>query len=387
MPWKNQSGGGGPWGTGGGGGQGPWGAGGRPPDLEDILRKGQDRVKRLLPGGFGSGRSLVFIALVGLALWLATGFYRVEPDEQGIALIFGKVWKQTNAGLNYNLPAPIGEVYTPKVTRVNRVEVGFRSGTDSNGSTSSEDVPEESLMLTGDENIIDMQFVVFWVIKDPQKYLFAIDDPEDTVKNAAESAMREIIGRSAFEYARTQGRSPIEQEARKLIQTLLDDYNAGISVSQVELQKVDPPEAALSAFRDVQAARADKENFVNEAQAYFNEITQRAGGEAQKIIKGAEAYKEQTVALATGNADRFDSVLTQYEKAKEITQRRIYLETMEQVFKNMNKVLIDSKVAGGATPYLSLNELLKGKLPQASQTPAPDNSNASPNTGSSGGNP
>jgi modulator of FtsH protease HflK len=358
MPWKNQSGGGGPWGT-GGGGQGPWGAGGRPPDLEDILRKGQDRVKRFLPGGFGSGRSLVFIVLVGFALWLVTGFYRVEPDEQGIALIFGKVWKQTNAGLNYNLPAPIGEVFTPKVTRVNRVEVGFRSNPDSSSAADTQDVGQESLMLTGDENIIDMQFVVFWVIKDPQKYLFAIDDPEDTVKNAAESAMREIIGRSPFEYARTQGRSRIEQEARKLIQGLLDNYDAGIAVSQVELQKVDPPEAALAAFRDVQAARADKESSVNGAQAYFNEITQRAGGEAQTIIKGAEGYKAQTVALATGNAQRFDLVMTQYEKAKDITQRRIYLETMEMVLKNMSKILIDSKTTGGALPYLSLNDLLK----------------------------
>ena len=365
MPWKNQSGGGGPWGT-GGGGQGPWGGGGRPPDLEDILRKGQDRVKRLLPGGFGSGRSLIFIALVGFALWLVTGFYRVEPDEQGIALIFGKVWKQTNAGLNYNLPAPIGEVFTPKVTRVNRVEVGFRSNLE-NGGGGAEDVSQESLMLTGDENIIDMQFVVFWVIKNPQKYLFAIDDPEDTVKNAAESAMREIIGRSPFEYARTQGRSPIEQEARKLIQALLDNYDAGIEVSQVELQKVDPPEAALAAFRDVQAARADKESSVNGAQAYFNEITQRAGGQAQTIIKGAEGYKAQTVALATGNAQRFDLVMSQYEKAKDITQRRIYLETMEQVLKNLNKVLIDSKTSG-AVPYLSLNDLLK--RPPAPAAPA-----------------
>ncbi len=366
MPWKNQSGGGGPWGTGGGGGgQGPWGAGGRPPDLEDILRKGQDRVKRLLPGGFGSGRSLIFIVIIGLALWLITGFYRVEPDEHGIALIFGKVWKQTNAGLNYNLPAPIGEVFTPKVTRVNRVEVGFRSNSDSGGSDNAQDVSQESLMLTGDENIVDMQFVVFWVIKDPQKYLFAIDDPEDTVKNAAESAMREIIGRSAFEYARTQGRNPIEQEARKLIQALLDTYNAGIEVSQVELQKVDPPEAALAAFRDVQAARADKESSVNGAQAYFNEITQRAGGQAQTIIKGAEGYKAQTVALATGNAQRFDLVMTQYEKAKDITQRRIYLETMELVLKNMNKILIDTKAAGGAVPYLSLNDLLKRISPPA----------------------
>ena len=169
MPWKNQSGGGGPWGTGGGGGgQGPWGAGGRPPDLEDMLRRGQDRMKRFLPGGVGKGRGLILIVLVGLAIWLATGFYRVEPDEQGIALIFGRVWKQTPPGLSYNLPAPIGEVYTPKVTRINRVEVGFRTNGDSDSGGSAQDVPEESLMLTGDRRIIDMQFTVFWAIKDPQ---------------------------------------------------------------------------------------------------------------------------------------------------------------------------------------------------------------------------
>ena len=234
--WRRQ----GPWG-GGGGGQGPWGGGNRPPDLEDILRKSQDRVKRMLPGGFGSGRSLAFIALIGVALWLATGFYRVEPDEQGVALVFGKVWKLTNPGLNYNLPEPMGEVFTPKVTRVNRVEIGFRSSGDSNGDQSLQDVPEESLMLTGDENIIDMQFVVLWQIKDPLKYLFAIRDPEETVKNVAESAMREIIGQTAFEYARTQGRGQIERHgARAACRQLLDDYSAGVLVTQVALQNVDP---------------------------------------------------------------------------------------------------------------------------------------------------
>src|SRR5215475_7367653 len=155
MPWKNQSGGGGPWGTGGGGGQRPWGGGGKPPDLEDMLRRGQDKVKKFLPGGIGRGRGLIFIILVGLVLWLITGFYRVEPDEQGIALIFGRVWKQTGPGLNYNLPAPFGEVYTPKVTRINRVEVGFRSSADNDSNGSAQDVPEESLMLTGDKRIID----------------------------------------------------------------------------------------------------------------------------------------------------------------------------------------------------------------------------------------
>ena len=371
MPWKNQSGGGGgqgPWG--GGGGQGPWGGGSRPPDLEDILRKGQDRVKRMLPGGFGSGRSLAFIVIVGVALWLATGFYRVEPDEQGVALVLGKVWKLTNPGLNYNLPEPIGEVFTPKVTRVNRVEIGFRSGGDSNSDQTAQDVPEESLMLTGDENIISMQFVVLWQIKDPLKYLFGIRDPEETVKNVSESVMREIIGQTAFEYARTQGRGQIEGTARERVQKLLDDYQSGVLVTQVAMQNIAPPEATIDAFRDVQAASADKERSVNEAQAYFNEVTQRAGGQSQQIIKGAEAYKEQTVAIATGNAQRFVSVLDQYRKAREITQRRIYLETMEQVLRNMNKVLVGGKEGSGTVPYMSLNELLKQQTNQAPPPPA-----------------
>ena len=219
------------------------------------------------------------------------------------------MWKLTNPGLNYNLPEPVGEVFTPKVTRVNRVEIGFRSSGDSNSDQSLQDVPEESLMLTGDENIISMQFVVLWQIKDPLQYLFAIRDPEETVKNVSESVMREIIGQTAFEYARTQGRGQIEGTARERMQKLLDEYQSGVLVTQVAMQNIAPPEATIDAFRDVQAASADKERSVNEAQAYFNEVTQRAGGQAQQIIKGAEAYKEQTVAIATGNAQRFVSVL------------------------------------------------------------------------------
>ena len=357
MPWRNTSGGGGPWG--GGGGQGPWGGGGKPPDLEEMLRKGQDRVKRLLPGGFGSGRSLLFIALIGIALWFATGFYRVEPDEEGIALIFGRVWKLTDPGLNYNLPAPIGEVLTPPVKRVNRVEVGFRSTTDSDGNPTAQDEPEEGLMLTGDKKIIDMQYTVFWAIKDPQKYLFAIADPDSTVKSVAEAAMREIIGRSDFEHVRTAGQAEIEGEALKLIQQLLDNYHAGIEVSQVAMKNIAPPAETIDAFRDVTAAGQDAQTSVNKADAYYNQVTEQAKGDAQKIIKDAEAYKAQRIALSTGEAQRFDAVLGAYQKAPDTTRRRLYLETMEQILKGMNKVLIDPKISGGAVPYLSLNELMK----------------------------
>jgi modulator of FtsH protease HflK len=365
MPWNNQ-GGGGPWGGGGGGGQNPWGRGGgfgggnRPPDLEDLLRRSQDRFRRALPGGFfGSGRGLLLAALVGLLLWYAFGFYRVQPDEQGVELIFGRWTETTPPGLHHNWAWPIGSVENPKVTRVNRVEVGFRSRFDTGRATTSQDVNQESLMLTGDENIIDIQFVVFWIINDAGNFLFHVRNPEETVKNAAESAMREIIGKTAFEFARTQGRARIEAEARGLIQSILDQYGAGIEVTQVEMQRVDPPASVIEAFRDVQAARADKERAINEAQAYYNEVTQRAEGAASRVLKEAEAYKLEKVALAKGDAQRFISLYKESALAKDITRRRLYLETMEAILGSMNKVLVEGgATASGTVPYLPLTELL-----------------------------
>jgi modulator of FtsH protease HflK len=363
MPWNSQ-GGGGPWG-GGGGGSNPWGRGGgfggnRPPDLEELLRKSQERFKRALPGGvFGSGRGLFLVVLAVLIVWFAFGIYRVQPEEQGVELVFGKWTETTTPGLHYNWPAPIGHVETPKVTRVNRVEVGFRTGYDPSRGTSSRDVSQESLMLTGDENIIDIQFVAFWIINDAGKYLFHIRNPEETVQNAAESAMREIIGKTTFEFARTQGRAKIESEARQLMQQILDLYGAGIQITQVEMQRVDPPGSVIEAFRDVQAARADKERAINEAQAYYNEVTQKAGGAAERVIKEAEAYKAEKIAVAQGEAQRFTEIYVQYAQARDITRRRIYLETMERILGDMNKVLVEGgATASGTVPYLPLTELL-----------------------------
>jgi modulator of FtsH protease HflK len=363
MPWNSQ-GGGGPWG--GGGGSNPWGRGGggfggnRPPDLEELLRKSQERFKRALPGGvFGSGRGLFLVVLAVLIVWFAFGIYRVQPEEQGVELVFGKWTETTTPGLHYNWPAPIGHVETPKVTRVNRVEVGFRTGYDPSRGASSRDVSQESLMLTGDENIIDIQFVAFWVINDAGKYLFHIRNPEETVQNAAESAMREIIGKTSFEFARTQGRAKIESEARLLMQQILDLYGSGIQITQVEMQRVDPPGSVIEAFRDVQAARADKERAINEAQAYYNEVTQKAAGAAERVIKEAEAYKAEKVAVAQGEAQRFTEIYAQYSQARDITRRRIYLETMERILGDMNKVLVEGgSTASGTVPYLPLTELL-----------------------------
>jgi len=358
MAWNPQGGG-----PSGGNGQGPWGPGSsgpQLPDIEDILRKGQDRFKQIIPGGMGSSKGIILVVAAALLLWSFSGMYRIQPSEQGVVLWFGEWVKTTGPGLHYNFPAPIGTVYKPEVTRVNRVQVGFRSGVTDGRTERARDVPQESLMLTGDENIIDVMFVTFWRIKDAGKFLFNIRNPAGTVKDASESAMREIIGKTGFEYARTTGRGKVEQEAQVLIQTILDDYGAGIEVTNVQMQKIDPPGNVLDAFRDVQAARADKERAINEATAYLNEVVQRAEGSAQQIIKGAEAYKEQKVAIATGEARRFLEVYGQYRLDKDITKRRLYLETMKSVMADMDKVLIDNSAGGtGVVPYLPLNELGK----------------------------
>ena len=360
MAWNPQGGGGGPWG--GGGGQGPWGGGSsgsgqRPPDIEDLIRKGQDRLKRFMPGGFGAGRGLIVALIAVVGIWLFTGLYRVEPDEKGIQLLFGKYISWTGPGLHWWPPAPLGDVSLPKVTRINRVQVGFRAGT-----RGGNDVPvtKEALMLTGDENIIDVQAVVFWRIKEAEKYLFNIRNPDGTVKDASEAALREIIGKDEFEFARTSGRGQITSEAQQLVQSILDEYGAGIDVTDVQLQKIDPPAKVLDAFRDVQAARADMESAINEATAYLNQNVQKAEGEAQRIIKDAEGYKEQSIAVATGEAQRFLSVYEQYKKEKEVTKRRIYLDTMRTIMSGMDKVLIDNGVDGagsGVVPYLPLDKL------------------------------
>ena len=375
MNWNTQR--GGPWG--GGGGQGPWGGGGgpsrpKPPDIEELLRKSQDRMKKFLPAGGGGAKRLAILGVAAVLVWFATGFYRVEPDELGVELLFGKFNERTQPGLNWNFPAPIGQIFTPKVTRINAVQVGLRTQTDprARGATGRA-IPEESLMLTGDENIIDIRFVAFWRIRDAQRFTLKIRNPEATVKAAAEAAMREVVGKSNFEYARTQGRTQIQQEVRVLLQQILDSYSAGIEITDINLQQVEPPQNVLDAFRDVQAARADKERAINEATAYLNEVVQQAEGEAARIGNEAEAYKQEKIALATGDTSRFLSVLEQYKNEKDVTRRRIYLETMRGVMGNMEKVLIDTPAGGqGVVPYLPLPELKNNRRPAAPvAAPAP----------------
>ncbi len=374
MPWSNQGGGGSGGGDGwqgGGSGQSPWGRGSggpQPPDFEDLMRKGQDRVKRLLPSGFGGGRGAALIIALVLAVWMGSGFYQVAPDEQGVELIFGK-WSPatgvTQPGLNYNWPAPIGQVYKPKVTRVNRVEIGFRSGSDdirgvlqNTRGAPGRQVPSESLMLTGDENIIDVNFVVLWVINDAGKYLFNIRAPGQTIMDVAESTMREVIGKTNADYARAEGRLDVEIKTRELLQQTLDEYGAGIHITQLQLQKVDPPEAVIDAFRDVQRARADRERAINDAQGYANSVIPQARGESVRLIQEAQAYSAEVVARSQGDAERFLAVYAAYQTGRDVTVQRIYLETMEEIFKGMNKIIIDGKGgAQGVLPYLPLPEL------------------------------
>ena len=372
MPWSDQRGGGnGPWGRppggprgGGGGGRGGGprgggrGGGPQPPDLEEVLRRGQDKVRRWMPSLRGP-RGIIILILIALGIWMLTGFYRVEPDEQGVVLRFGEWTKTTQPGLNYHLPGPIETVLLPKVTKVNRVEIGYRTQPDNRGRITQIPVEGESLMLTGDENIIDVKFTVFWVINDAGKYLFNVRAQSRTVKDASEAAMREVIGKTDLNSALSEGRSILAEQTQVLVQGILDSYDSGILITQVEPQKIDPPEAVIAAFRDVQAARADEERAKNEAEAYRNDIIPRARGEAERILQEAEAYEQEVVAHATGEAQRFILVYNEYRQAKNVTRRRIYLETMEKILAGMNKVLIDSSAQGGqgVVPYLPLPEL------------------------------
>ncbi len=390
MPWTNQGGGGGPWG-GGGGGKGPWGSGPQqsgptPPDLEEMLRRGQDKLRRFLPGGNLGGRGFALLAVAALALWGASGFFRVEPDELGVVLRFGKDVREVQPGLNYHLPYPIETALTPKALRVNKIDIGTREIDTGRGAGTTRDVPRESLMLTGDENIVDVNFSVLWRVKPTSvgQYLFNIQNPEGTVKAVAESAMREVIGRSDIQPILTGARQTIETAVHDLMQKTLDHYGAGIQIQQVQLQKVDPPQQVIDAFRDVQAARIDQDRSVNEAQTYANRVIPEARGNVAKIIQAAEAYKQQTVAEATGQTSRFLKIYEQYKKAPEVTRERMYLETMERVLGGASKIIIDSKDGGsGVVPYLPLSELTKPSV--APSAPHHETANTASQPQTSGG--
>lgn len=307
---------------------------------------------------------LVVVAVI--AIWLATGFYRVQPGEQGVELLFGRYVKTTTPGLNYWFPAPIGEVLTPNVEQTNQITIGYRGGTEGPRGAGARDVTQESLMLTADENIIDVDFLVQWRIKNAPDYLFNMRDPEGTVKLAAESSIREVMGQTTLEDALTMKRQEVDDRTRELLQGILDYYGAGIFIAEVKQLKVDPPAEVIDAFNDVQRARQDQERSVNEAMAYRNEIVPRAKGEGQRIVQDANAYKERLTAEAAGEASRFLSVLKAYQEGRDLTTRRLYLEKMQDIFTNSRNVIMDDK-AQGVVPYLPLSELQQKKQQEAAQ--------------------
>lgn len=362
MPWSNQGGprkpnDNNPWGQ----PQSPWGSGGggTPPDLEDLLRRSQEGLRQILPSGFG-GRGIAILTLLTLLAWLASGFYTVGPNEVGLNMIFGKYRGKTQAGLNYNLPSPVGSIVKLAVTDRNVIDIGFREQPARRGSPAHPDAPEESLMLTGDENIADVKFRVFWQIDPakPEDYAFNVADPPATVKAVGESAMREIIGESQIQKILTADRKLIEPACQQLMQKVLDEYHAGVLVLQVLLLSVDPPTSVIAAFRDVTAAQQDLQRLGNEAEAYANRVVPEARGAAARILQEAEAYREQVVAEARGQAARFDKIYDEYKKAPAVTRQRLYLETMERVLGGAEKVIIDESASGaggsGVIPFLPL---------------------------------
>jgi len=368
MPWNNQS--GGPWGGGGGGGNngGPWGQGPRPggprntpPDLEDLLKRGQDRLRQAIPGGGSAGPAIA--AGFGLALLAFLGFnaiYTVQADQLGQELVLGKPKAGVeDPGLHFMWwPVETVEIVS---TRQNRIVIGGNGGGARN----------ESLMLSSDQNIVDVVFTVIWRISDPVKFLFDVKTPEDMVRNVSESAMREFVGRSTAEDVRTERRQELEETVRKAVQSTLDTYGAGITIVGVQLERADPPVEVADAFEEVQRAQQDQDKVQREAEAYSNKRLGEARGDASRMREEARGYKERVVAEAQGEAQRFLSVYAEYAKATDVTRKRMYLETMEKLLADSPKVIVDEKAGSGIVPYLPIDRLMAPKPGEAKSSTQP----------------
>ena len=290
--------------------------------------------------------------IIGLiVLWLATGIYIVGPDEVGVVRTFGKFTRVVQSGLNWKFPAPIEVVNTPKVTEVKRIEIGFR--TLKNGQYRT--VEKESLMLTGDENIVDAEMIVQYKIKDPVAYLFRIVGPELTVREAAEASLRTVVGRNKIDETLTTGKFTIQEETKSQLQLILDKYNSGIHVVAVQLQDVSPPKEVIGAFKDVASAKEDKNRMINQAEGYRNDVIPKARGEGEAMIRDAEGFKESRIKRAEGDAAKFTTILKEYRKAKSITEKRLYLETMEKVLPDIEKIVVPDKDSGNMLNLLNLN--------------------------------
>ncbi|MEM0988551.1 MAG: FtsH protease activity modulator HflK [Pseudomonadota bacterium] len=371
MPYNSNNGGGGPWGSGGGGnrGKGPWGGGGgggggnnQGPDLDDLLRKGRDQLRVVLGGrggppnrGGGGGGNPRFekwlpiaIPVVLILVWFYNSLYRVETQEASVELFLGAEYNVGTEGLNF-APWPLVTYEILQVTRENTEQIGLGSGS------------EEGLMLTGDENIVDIDFQVVWNISDPEAFLFNLAEPRPTIKAVAESAMREVISRSELKPILSRDRAAISQEVLELIQATLDSYESGVNIVRLNFDGADPPEQVLEAFRDVQAAEQDRDTEESQAEAYANQTLAAARGEAARILQSAEAYRASVVNEAKGEAARFVAVYDEYRLAPEVTRKRLYLETLERVMGDVNKIIIDEDGGGqGVVPYLPLDQLRRG---------------------------
>jgi modulator of FtsH protease HflK len=327
-------------------------------EIDKVIKKYQNKFDNFKKNNLGSGKGVLLGLVAILFLWGLTGMFTIQPDEEGLILRFGKFHRVEGPGLNYRLPTPIERLVKVKTTKINSIEVGYRSA----GGGNTINRTEESLMLTGDENIVDIHFEVQWRIKNAYDFVFNVRDfrAGQTVKSAAESAMRGIIGKSDIALALAEGRFDIEQEARILLQEILDSYKIGIEVVRLQMLKVDPPAQVIDAFRDVQTAKADKERTINEAQAYRMKIVPQARGAAAKLVEQAKAYKSRIVNEAQGKAQRFNKVYQEYRKAPTVTRKRMYIETMEEVLTKAQLTIIDGKATkSGVVPYLPLDKINK----------------------------
>jgi membrane protease subunit HflK len=348
----------------------PWGQRRKPdvgaPDLDRIVKNIQQKLSGLFGGrggGHASGFGLGVVVVVALLIWLLSGFYIVNQGERGVVLRFGKMAEVTDAGLRWHMPYPIEKVEKVNVEKVSTIEIGYRSNPRT-GSKSK--VPKEALMLTQDENIIDIEFAVQYKIKSAADYLFDVRDPETTIVQATESAVREVVGRSTLDFALTEGRDQVARSARDVLQEILDKYKTGVQIVTVETQKAQPPDEVKPAFDDAVKAREDEQRLKNEAEAYANDVIPRARGAAARVLQEADGYKASVIAHADGDARRFSQVASAYAKAPAVTRERLYIDTMQEILSNTTKIFVDQK-AGNNLIYLPLDKLLT--MPQA-QPPA-----------------
>ncbi len=330
----------------------PWGRGGDDP-LDEALKKAQEQMKRFVPSG-GGFTSVIFIVVAVFVL--SQAFFIVAPDEQGLVKRFGDVVRTTEPGPHMKIPL-LETVLMPKVEKLHRVEVGFR--TDPRGRARS--VPREALMLTGDMNILSVEFIVQYKISDPLNYLYKITNVETTIHNAAEASMREVIGKNKIDEALTVGKAVIQQSTQDLLQGILDQYQAGVQIATIQLQDVNPPEAVAAAFKDVASAKEDREKLINQAHGYRNDLLPRAKGEAAQDVNKSKAYAQARITKAEGEANHFLKTLKEYTQSKDVISKRVYIETMEEVLANTNKIIIDSKVGNKVLPYLPLDRLQKSR--------------------------